>query len=84
MPGDEERRSFDCRLSDDEARRSCGFGDLPDKFVRISGRGDLNTGEEGGSGVCDASFKARKGALFGRPRWPFGCAIFAFVDGGAA
>jgi hypothetical protein len=52
-------------------------------LVRISGRGDLNTGEDGGRGVWDASFKARKGALFRWPRWPFGCAMSAFVDGGA-
>ena len=79
--GEEERRS-DRRLSEDEARRSCGLGEGRElDMVRpYSGRGERMTGEEGGSGVCDASVRAVvvslavAGAPFGWWCWwcPFG------------
>jgi hypothetical protein len=70
--GEDERRS-DCRLSEDDARRSCGLGEGREfDMVRpYSGRGERTIGDEGGSGVCDASESAVvvsfaiKGALFG-------------------
>ena len=77
--GDEERLSL-CRLSDDDARRSCGFGDGRGELDIVrpprSGRGERITGEEGGSGVCEASCRnlvVKGGALF--VARPFGYAI---------
>jgi hypothetical protein len=73
--GDDDRLS-DCRLKELEALRSCGLGDGRgvDIVRPISGRGDRITGDEGGSGVWDASCREKllpfvylvaKGALFG-------------------
>ena len=80
--GDEERLS-DCSDSEEDARRNCGFGDGRCELDMLrppsSGRGERITGDEGGSGVCDASCKnlvvivGGGGALF--VARPFGYAI---------